>query len=700
MESAEEPAKASESQHLLEVSDLVDPRQLAKYLIEADVGLVRAQYLWRLHEEGGSLPRRQELDGVRFPLAGRERDCLVAPDELRHWAEDDSPQRPRIFAISHCWESREHPDPCGYQLSLIHDYTRKYDHAFDCEMWLFYDYSSLCQYQRNDQQEQSFRRAMRQMHLLYAHNSTTTLRIETLTPEPLLQRCRSEGRQIWAHVAGQLQLVSLKDLRFEDDHPDVVPCFNPQCPYLHGYAIPYRQRGWCEAEAQWSAMRGRSHSSIRIDVDMEGAGRSYQVKAPMPPELFRQRIFSNEGLKFTWRSDLMQVVALQEEVFREKAKSCEELLQKGLPDEEFMTLAVALRCFTKLRVLHLRKCQIREQGSTALAQGLQTLSAKNAKIICSDIDGLSFLVKALSQALRSNRSVTSLDLSAQSFSHRTAEKMGDADAKELAEALKFGAIVELNLAGNEIGPEGTKAIAGALKTPSCAVLDLNLEGNHMGPEGAEALLEALEVNRSVTNIGYAGNGLEVQHMEAFREALERNRAMRATNDGKALLGSQSAIGLGNGLSSAGAVLKAPLKRSLSTSSKVRPKIQAMSESLRMNGTSTHLHLKGAMDDAAAKALAASLAVNSTVTHVDWAGSKIGDDGAQALASAMMVNRTVVFIDLSGNQIGDLGAKAFAKALRENSTIQQINLKNNKIGPKGRKALQVLHLEPTEPRALV
>jgi hypothetical protein len=60
---------------------------------------------------------------------------------------------------------------------------------------------------------------------------------------------------------------------------DVVPCFNPECPYLHGYAIPYRQRGWCEAEAQWSAMRGRSHSSVRIDVDMEGrTGRSYQAK--------------------------------------------------------------------------------------------------------------------------------------------------------------------------------------------------------------------------------------------------------------------------------------------------------------------------------------------------------------------------------------------------------------------------------------
>ena len=29
--------------------------------------------------------------------------------------------------------------------------------------------------------------------------------------------------------------------------------------------------------------------------------------------------------------------------------------------------------------------------------------------------------------------------------------------EELAEALKLGAIVELNLAGNDIGPEGTKA---------------------------------------------------------------------------------------------------------------------------------------------------------------------------------------------------------------------------------------------------
>jgi hypothetical protein len=40
--------------------------------------------------------------------------------------------------------------------------------------------------------------------------------------------------------------------------------------------------------------------------DISSIQQPWEVKAPMPPELFRQRIFSSEGLKFTWRSDLMQ----------------------------------------------------------------------------------------------------------------------------------------------------------------------------------------------------------------------------------------------------------------------------------------------------------------------------------------------------------------------------------------------------------
>ena len=77
--------------------------------------------------------------------------------------------------VSHVWESREHADPHGYQL-------RKLAEVVDMNSWYFYDYMSLYQYKRNmASQERSFRRAMANMHVLYAHEHTSTLRIETLT---------------------------------------------------------------------------------------------------------------------------------------------------------------------------------------------------------------------------------------------------------------------------------------------------------------------------------------------------------------------------------------------------------------------------------------------------------------------------------------------------------------------------------------
>ena len=78
--------------------------------------------------------------------------------------------------VSHVWESREHADPHGYQL-------RKLAEVVDMNSWYFYDYMSLYQYKRNmASQERSFRRAMANMHVLYAHEHSSTLRIETLTP--------------------------------------------------------------------------------------------------------------------------------------------------------------------------------------------------------------------------------------------------------------------------------------------------------------------------------------------------------------------------------------------------------------------------------------------------------------------------------------------------------------------------------------
>jgi Ran GTPase-activating protein (RanGAP) involved in mRNA processing and transport len=70
---------------------------------------------------------------------------------------------------------------------------------------------------------------------------------------------------------------------------------------------------------------------------------------------------------------------------------------------------------------------------------------------------------------------------------------GDAEAKAVAAVLAAGAapkLEKLYLAGNSIGDEGARALAGAL--PSATALKvLNLESNSIGDEGARALVEAL-----------------------------------------------------------------------------------------------------------------------------------------------------------------------------------------------------------------
>lgn len=43
-------------------------------------------------------------------------------EEVKVWADEASKapvQRAMICSISHCWETREHPDPCGYQLQQM-----------------------------------------------------------------------------------------------------------------------------------------------------------------------------------------------------------------------------------------------------------------------------------------------------------------------------------------------------------------------------------------------------------------------------------------------------------------------------------------------------------------------------------------------------------------------------------------------------
>ena len=217
------------------------------------------------------------------------RSALVTREEIAVW---NSEQDALIMAISHCWESREHPDPLGHQLAQIANSTSLYCAAYGVPIWLFFDYVSLFQYEREPgQQETSFKEAMKNMHVFYAHDFSFTLRVETLASELMwienLDKLVTIFHQPDPKVMGSVKPTPLRELTRND--------------------TPYGDRGWCQAELEWSSCRRESYRNQPIDLSYRNQGTG-KGKAPLHPDIFQKQMVN---LKFTHRSDLEPVLQLQ-----------------------------------------------------------------------------------------------------------------------------------------------------------------------------------------------------------------------------------------------------------------------------------------------------------------------------------------------------------------------------------------------------
>ncbi|CAE7741079.1 NLRC3 [Symbiodinium sp. CCMP2592] len=100
---------------------LKDPKHLQNFLVEANIRLVRLEYLFKLAEDGRVWPRRQEAEAEEFEdVDGKIRTALVTMEEIRNPGlriGDASMSGDRvILSVSHTWESKQHPDPWGWQL--------------------------------------------------------------------------------------------------------------------------------------------------------------------------------------------------------------------------------------------------------------------------------------------------------------------------------------------------------------------------------------------------------------------------------------------------------------------------------------------------------------------------------------------------------------------------------------------------------
>ena len=207
-------------------------------------------------------------------------------------------------------------------------------------MWIFYDYTSLFQYERdpNSHEERSFRKAMTNMHMMYCHEYNLTFRIESLTPEDTWNAMKANENElvpVWDQESKTVKALPLKSL-------------------VENRNL-YLERGWCMAEVEWSSLRRVNTQHQRIDKpkadensDKSRKDQNLNCKIPMTPERFKAAM---EKSKFTHRSDAPAVIHLQEKIYIEKVTACEELILEGLPRTEVAALAATLPDFKNLKTM-------------------------------------------------------------------------------------------------------------------------------------------------------------------------------------------------------------------------------------------------------------------------------------------------------------------------------------------------------------
>ena len=322
--------------------DLSNRQHLIDFLVDANIRLVRGGYLLHLAREKRLWPRRQEAQHETFQDEdGSVKTALVKMEECNQFLFGEY----SIVSVSHCWEAKHHPDPFGFQAEELLQRLK----VFSCWTLVFVDFVCLPQYYRTAEEQVFFKKAMANMHVLYAHQFVHRVdRLENLADENA-KRSPPNFIDIYYEEAGA-EPGSGK--------------FGPQ-PFskLELNGTPYHQRGWCEAEKQW----------MNTKEDIKGF-------APMTPERFRERVERGHQnlpdglvLKFTHRSDEEIVVRLQEKIFVQQAPRRKKLIAKELPEAELLLLAESLPYFVNLQRLVFDNLEIRDASAVALIAGLKTL---------------------------------------------------------------------------------------------------------------------------------------------------------------------------------------------------------------------------------------------------------------------------------------------------------------------------------------
>ena len=407
-------------------------------------------------------------------------------------------------------------------------------------------------------------------------------------------------------------------------------------------------------------------------------------------------------------------------------------MDETMEDYGLFSLSESLKTNTTLTNLNLES---NSRGDSIAPFFLSEIVKTNATLTTLNLRNNSqnsFSSKCLSFALRTNGTLTSLDLGSTGI-----------NVQALSEGLKVNtALTSLNLASNGIGDSGAKALSDVLQV-NATLTKLHLGWNGIGAEGTQYICKALAGNNTLTSLDFSWNEIGGAGVLFLSEALQSNKALNDLNLNFIQTDERGAICLFDALkhnttlstldlTGLGAVLVTSKKsmhvpfchlldalkvnttlsclrlgrcRTLSPSdaqlffsslmdnktlkeldlNELFPRFKVPPEFLASNTTLTHLNLSSSLseDPSVLAPFFEALSVNSTLTCLKLADveimdsncsrSKIGDSECEWISETLKVNTTLTDLDLSLNSIGKVGVKCIMGALKVNTSLKFLNL---------------------------
>jgi Ran GTPase-activating protein (RanGAP) involved in mRNA processing and transport len=276
----------------------------------------------------------------------------------------------------------------------------------------------------------------------------------------------------------------------------------------------------------------------------------------------------------------------------------------------------------------------------------------------------------------------------------------------------------LDLCKQGVGPEGTRAVAAALRC-SPHVVHVLLGADGIGDVGARAVAELAGAHPGLQTVFLGCNYISSSGVEAMAKALHEHPGIRGLWLKRNPIGPAGARALAGllahspglrtldlvntdlGAQGLGLIAEALIdgrasveRLYLSGNRLTATEAPPLADLLRRNGRLRHLYLGvNRLGDVGVQALAEGLRANRTLRTLGLGSNGIGPEGAWALADALCAHPALERLDLGfepstavlherGNHVGDDGAAACARVLHGNRQLRTLDLQRNGITDEG------------------